>query len=111
MAADRPKLLAAEFSRNVVRNAAANQADKKAQGLGIVLSLVASVADQADVRIWGTLPDNIQLARIRLAPGTYDLAVRFVGAGGGEGAPRILKNVQIQAGQMTFASLQWAYFN
>ena len=111
MAADRPKLLAAEFSRNVVRNAAANQADKKAQGLGTVLSLVASAADQADVRIWGTLPDNIQVARIRLAPGTYDLTVRFIGPRGGEGAPRVLKNVQIQAGQMTFTSLQWSYFN
>ena len=111
MAADRPKLLAAEFSRNVVRNAAANQVDKKAQGLGAVLSLVASAADQADVRIWSTLPDNIQLARVRLAPGTYNLTVRFVGANGGESAPRVLKNVQIQAGQMTFTSLQLAYFN
>ncbi|MGE5624129.1 MAG: COG3014 family protein [Bacillota bacterium] len=108
MAADRPKLLAAEFSRNVVRNVAANEADKKAQGLGMVVSLIASAADQADIRIWGTLPDNIQVARLRLPPGIYDLTVRFVGGGG---APRVLKNVQVQAGQMTFASLQWAYLN
>jgi|SRR5215469_13415662 len=108
MAADRPKLLAAEFTRNVVRSAAANQADKKEQGLGTLVSLVATIADQADIRIWGTLPDNIQVARLRLPPGTYDLTVSFIGGGG---APRVIKNVQVQAGQMTFESLQWAYLN
>jgi uncharacterized protein len=100
--ADRPKLLAAEFSRNVVRTVAANAADRQAQGLGTVLSLVASVADQADIRIWGTLPDNIQLARLRLPPGTYDLTVSVCGG------TRVLKNVTISAGQLTFTSLQWA---
>ena len=107
MAADRPKLLAAEFSRNVVRSAAANELDKKNPGLGTFTSLIASVADQADVRIWETLPDNIQVARLRLPPGTYDLTVSFVGGGG----TRVLKNVQVQAGQMNFASLQWTYLN
>jgi len=106
--ADKPKLLAAEFSRNVVRNVAAIQADKKAAGLGSLVSLVASVADQADVRIWGTLPDNIQVARLRLAPGTYDLTVQLKG---GYGGTRVLKDVTVKAGQMTFASLQWTSLN
>ena len=100
--ADRPKLLAAEFARNVTRAVAANQADKKAPGLGAVVSLVASVADTADIRIWQTLPDNIQLARLRLPPGTYNLTVHA------RGGTRVLKDVVIQAGQMTFTSLQWA---
>lgn len=103
--ADRPKLLAAEFSRNVTRTVAANAADRKAQGLGAVLSLVASVADQADIRIWATLPNDIQLARLRLAPGTYDLTVQV------RGRVRVLKDVDIRAGQMTFASLQWTSLN
>ena len=103
--ADRPKLLAAEFSRNVTRSIAANQADKKAAGLGSLVSLIASAADTADIRIWSTLPDNVQLARLRLAPGTYDLTVRI------RGRSRVLKGVKIQAGQMTFASLQWTALN
>ena len=105
LAADRPKLLAAEFARNIARAAAANQADKNAQGLGSLLSLVASVADQADVRIWGTLPDDIQLARLRLAPGTYDLTVDLAGR------MQVLKGVTVQAGQITFTSMQFATFN
>jgi hypothetical protein len=98
--ADRPKLLAAEFARNVTRTVAANKADQTAPGLGVVVSLVASAVDTADVRIWSTLPDNIQVARLRLPPGTYDLTVRV------RGGTRVLKNVTISAGQITFSSLQ-----
>ena len=103
--ADKPKLIAAQISRNVARTVAANAADRKAAGLGAVLSLVASVADQADIRIWATLPDDIQLARLRLAPGTYDLKVQL------RGRVRVLKDVTVRAGQMTFASLQWTSLN
>ena len=103
--ADRPKLIAAELSRNVARTLAANAADRKAAGVGALLSLVASVADQADIRIWSTLPNDIQLTRLRLAPGTYDLTVQV------RGRVRVLKDVNIRAGQMTFASLQWTSLN
>lgn len=108
MKADRPKLLAAQFSRDVARTVAANAADRKAQGLGTVLSLVASVADQADIRIWSTLPDNIQVARVRLAPGTYDMTVQLRG---GDGGTRVLQGVVVRPGQMTFTSLQWTSLN
>lgn len=106
--ADRPKLLAAEFSRNVAREIAAQKMDKNSQGLGSVVSLLASAVDQADTRIWGTLPDTIQLARFRLAPGSYDLTVKLQGIGGSPADTRIFKNVNVQAGQMSFVSLQWA---
>ena len=109
--ADRPKLLAAEFSRNVAREIAAQNMDKKSQGLGSVVSLLASAVDQADTRIWGTLPDNIQLARFRLAPGNYDVTVRLQGAYGAPGDTRVFKNISVQAGQMSFVSLQWASFH
>jgi hypothetical protein len=69
------------------------------------LSLVASVGDQADTRIWATLPNDIQIARLRLAPGTYDLTVQL------RGRVRVLKGVNISAGQITFSSLQWTSLN
>jgi hypothetical protein len=67
-----------------------------------VVSLIASIADTADIRIWATLPDNVQLARLRLPPGTYDLTIHV------RGGTRVLKDVVVQAGEMTFTSLQWA---
>jgi len=109
--ADRPKLLAAEFSRNVARELAAQKMDKNSQGLGSVVSLLASAVDQADTRIWGTLPDNVQLARFRLAPGNYDVTVHLQGAYGASGATRVFKDISVQAGQMSFVSLQWASFH
>jgi hypothetical protein len=108
--ADRPKLMAAEFARNVTREIAANAADRKQQGLGTLLSFVGAVADQADTRIWNTLPDNIQLARLRLAPGRYDVTVQLQG-GGGPAGTKVLKDVAVQAGQTTFTSLQWVSFH
>lgn len=108
--ADKPKLMAAELARNVTRSAVANKADQNTPGLGSVVSLIASAVDQADVRIWGTLPDNIQVARLRLAPGTYDVTLNYLG-GRGAGATHTLKNIQIQAGQMTFSAQQWISFN
>ena len=108
---DRPKLLASEFSRNVAREIAANKMDRNSQGLGSVVSLLASVADQADTRIWGTVPDNIQLTRFRLAPGNYDVTVRLQGAYGAPGSTRVFKDVSIQAGQVSFITLQWASFH
>jgi hypothetical protein len=111
MAADRPKLLAAEFARNVTREVAAKQADKQQQGLGILVSLVGTVADQADTRIWGTLPDNIQLVRLRLAPGNYDLGVAMHGPYGATGATQLVHNVPVRAGAITFSSLQYVSFH
>lgn len=111
LAVDRPRLLADEFARNVARELAAEKMDRKSNGLGSLVSLIASAADQADTRIWETLPDDIQLARLRLAPGTYDVTVQLQGAYGQPGAQRVLKNIVIQPGQMTFASLHWASFH
>ena len=90
---------------------AAEKMDRNSPGLGSVVSLLASVADQADTRIWGTLPDNIQLARFILPPGTYDVKVQLQGAYGRPGATRVFKDISVQAGQISFASLQWASFN
>ncbi|HSC47258.1 MAG TPA: hypothetical protein VLG68_04165 [Gammaproteobacteria bacterium] len=108
--ADKPKLLADEFARNVTRELAANAADRKGQGLGTLLSFVGAVLDQADTRIWGTLPDNIQLARLRLAPGTYDMTVQLEGGAGRIGS-KVLKDVAVQAGQTTFTALQWVSYH
>ena len=108
--ADKPKLLADEVARNVTRELAANAADRKGQGLGTLLSFVGAVMDQADTRIWGTLPDNIQLARLRLAPGNYDVTVQLEGGAGRLGT-KVLKDVAVHAGQMTFTALQWVSYH
>lgn len=102
--AELPRLTAYEISRNIARQAAANQADKKQQGVGALLSLIGTVVDQADTRIWNTLPDGIQLARLRLPPGKYDLTVFLRDRSGNVLDSRSFDNVVVRPGQITFTS-------
>ncbi|HET7922597.1 MAG TPA: hypothetical protein VFM15_07570 [Gammaproteobacteria bacterium] len=99
-----PRLTAYEISRNVARQALANKADNRQQGMGALLSLIGTAVDQADTRAWTTLPDNIQLARLRVPPGQYDLVVSLQGAGGGIIETRRFGNVIVRPGRMTFAT-------
>lgn len=110
LAAAMPKLIADEVARNVIREVAANQVDKKHQGMGAFVSLFGALVDQPDTRIWNTLPDDIQLARLRLPPGTYNVTVQLMGRYGGVVTTRVFNNVVIQAGRMTFTSWHWVSF-
>lgn len=110
LAAEMPKLIADEIARNVTRQIAANQADKKGQGIGALLSLVGAIVDQPDTRIWNTLPDDIQMARLSLPPGTYRVTVQLRGRYGGIVKTKQLDDVIIQPGQMTFTTLHWVTF-
>ncbi|MGH8397341.1 MAG: COG3014 family protein [Gammaproteobacteria bacterium] len=110
LTAEMPKLIADEVARNVTRQIAANQANKKGQGLGVLFSLVGAIADQPDTRLWNTLPDDIQLARISLPPGTYNVSVQLRGRNGGIISTRAFDDIVIHPGQMTFTSLHWVLF-
>lgn len=107
LSAAMPKLIADDIARNVAREALAKRADKKQQGMGAVLSFLGAVVDQPDTRIWDTLPDDIQLARLRLPPGRYDLEVRLQGPEGGVVATRIFRDVSIRPGRMSFVTWHW----
>ncbi|HEX5340457.1 MAG TPA: hypothetical protein VFX47_06210 [Gammaproteobacteria bacterium] len=99
-----PRLTAYEISRNVARQALANQADKRQQGVGALLSFIGTAVDQADTRIWNTLPDDIQLARLRLPPGSYDLSVSLRGDGGNTVRSKTFGNVLIKPGRIMFTA-------
>jgi hypothetical protein len=61
-------------------------AQKYGKDLGILVGSlfnIASVAtEEADKRSWRTLPDKIQMSRIVLPPGNYDIDVHYIGTGG-----------------------------
>lgn len=95
----RGRLIASELARNITRGAIANQADKVNPLLGVLVTLTGAVTDRADTRTWGTLPDTIQMARLWLAPGTYNMVVSRRGRSSGEHA---FSDVQIRPGRITF---------
>ncbi|NJL23821.1 MAG: hypothetical protein HC902_00635 [Calothrix sp. SM1_5_4] len=57
----------------------ADQIRQKNQLLGELAWIGMNIADQADLRQWLSLPSSIQVAKVRLKPGTY--RVRAVGLG------------------------------
>ncbi|HET7569644.1 MAG TPA: hypothetical protein VFK96_03555 [Gammaproteobacteria bacterium] len=103
LAAQLPLLTADEIARNVTRAAVANKADDKQHGLGALVSLIGTVVDRADTRIWNTLPDNIQMARLTLAPGTYNMTVALTD-GSAVVHTKTFDNVLIKPGRITFAT-------
>ncbi len=72
--------------------------------VGFMAKLAGSAAEQVDTRSWRTLPDEIQLARVRIRPGIYELHVRHMGWNGKILDEKILPSVAIVAGELKILS-------
>jgi uncharacterized protein len=69
-------------------------------GAGVGAGLMSQI--KPDLRCWHTLPANLQLGRIFLPPGKYDVEVRFMNEAGGQVIPGIKSSVEIKKGEKTF---------
>lgn len=63
---------------------------------------LAVASEEADKRSWRTLPDEIQLGRLWVRPGTYQLRVRPVGRSGGTVGPVAAYATTLQVGETRF---------
>ena len=89
--ASMPAIIARSVARVIIKTAANNQAKKVALNnkndnnamlgmLGAMALQVATVAsERSDTRSWLTLPGNIQMARMSLPPGNYNIKVELLG--------------------------------
>jgi hypothetical protein len=75
-----------EFGKSLLRvalkQAAAAQAGKENEGLGVALSLLGSATESADTRNWQTLPHSIYYTRIPLEAGDHELKMHLKAIGG-----------------------------
>jgi tetratricopeptide (TPR) repeat protein len=77
--------------------------DAAAKLIGSLLVRVAAVAtERADTRSWLTLPANVQLARLSLPPGTYDVTVDLLGNNDQIVATRVFPQVTIRKERKTY---------
>jgi hypothetical protein len=83
----------------------ADQVRQKNELLGIVTWIGLNAMDQADLRSWETLPDTLQIARLRLPPGDHNLKVVGLRSGGYPSGEEASFKVNIQAGKKVF--LTW----
>ena len=70
--------------------------------LGELAGLILYKADTADTRSWNLLPQSLQILRIPVEPGTYDVLVNPVG---GRSLP--IKTVQVGAGKKIFVDFRF----
>ncbi len=110
-----PAITARSIARAVAKGAiqqsvdrAGNNNDSGAALLGSFLVRVAAVAtERADTRSWLTLPANIQMARLSLPPGNYDVSVELLGADDRVISTRMFPQVLIRKAHKTYLTQHW----
>jgi hypothetical protein len=74
--------------------------------IGIFVRLIAHTlavgTEEADKRSWRTLPDEVQIARLWVPPGSYELRIRSVGRNGEVVGREAVHPVILEAGETRF---------
>ncbi|OGW64526.1 MAG: hypothetical protein A3H49_10020 [Nitrospirae bacterium RIFCSPLOWO2_02_FULL_62_14] len=98
------KYMAAEGVARSTRAAAGRDATAHLIALlvGSLAKALAISTEEADKRIWQTLPDEIHVARLWVPPGSYELFVRPIGKGGGPIGRETVRAVTLRAGETRF---------
>lgn len=103
-----PGITARSIARIIAKKQVEDRAGRENPLAGLLLNVAAVVTEVADTRSWTTLPDNIQLARLPLAPGRYDLKVEVLNDAGRVVGQQALADVEVRAEAKTFISYYWS---
>jgi hypothetical protein len=118
-----PAITARSIARAVAKGAIQNTVDRAGAGgrndsevaAALISSFVVRVAsaatEHADTRSWLTLPANIQLARLPLTPGSYDVTVELLGADNRVIATQVFPQVLIHNTRKTYLTQYWVPIN
>jgi hypothetical protein len=88
------------IARALAKYLATDVATEKNEGLGTLINLLGVVTEVADTRSWTTLPRDIQMARLDLAPGTYRIDVDVLDEGGGVVVRRSFDDVNVRENRL-----------
>lgn len=106
-----PAITARAVARMVIKNAAAGETKKRSNDLGafgllanIAMDVGTAVSERADTRTWSLLPGNINMARLALPAGKYDVTASYYSANGAILGTRVFKDVAVKTGHKTFVS-------
>ncbi|MBI3771754.1 MAG: hypothetical protein HY272_03535 [Gammaproteobacteria bacterium] len=101
--AEMPKIIARTIARVAVKSKTVDELGKNNALVGMVANIAGFVSEQADTRAWYTLPQQILIGRMRLAPGKQDLTVTLEGTSG----EHTWHDIEIAAGKKRFVSWHW----
>lgn len=102
-----PAITARALARAVVKDQTAREVGKRNDLLGLAMNVANVLTERADTRSWLTLPGRIHLAAVSLEPGTYNVKVELLGAGGAVVATREYPGVAVRAGKKSYLSYHW----
>jgi len=71
---------------------------------GALAHIAAIGTEEADKRSWVTLPDRIQVGRVLVPPGTYDIELRYATRAGEMMANQTGSKITVKAGEKRFIS-------
>jgi hypothetical protein len=112
-----PAITARSIARAVAKGALQESVDRAGSSgnndvaAQLISSLVVRVAtaatERADTRSWLTLPANIQMARLSLPPGSYDVKVELLGTDNRVIETQVFPQVSIQNIRKTYLTQHW----
>lgn len=103
-----PAITARALGRAVVKYQAAREAARHSPLDGLLVNLAGVLTENADTRGWYTLPNDIQIARLALTPGTYTIHISVLNRVGQVVGVHEFPNVTVRAGRKRFLSYFWA---
>ncbi len=103
--AEKPSIFFKTILRGLTKYLATRGAEEAGGSwAGLAANIFGAVTESADTRSWLTLPEHVNLARISLPPGTYDLQVELLGPRGEKLSMQIVPAVEVHAGDWTCIS-------
>lgn len=100
-----PKILLKTVLRGLTKYFATRGAEKNAgEVAGVLVNILTAATERADTRGWITLPNDIQMARLRVPPGEHEVTLRFCDASGRIVATENAGTIAFENGKRTYLS-------
>jgi hypothetical protein len=104
LARNMPVIITRTVARAALKYQTSHEVGKQNGLAGLALNITGLLTERADTRSWQSLPADIQLARVPLKPGEYDLDVELRDMSGQVVRRLNYPAVTLRAGKKTFLS-------
>ncbi|MFN3454707.1 MAG: COG3014 family protein [Pseudobdellovibrio sp.] len=102
---DYNSLIARRLGGMAAKAVVASQIGQKNEALGQIAWIAMNLSDRADLRQWSTLPAKIQMARVFLKPGQYQIKIQGIDYSGSSTADLLSSQVLVvRSGKKTFVN-------
>lgn len=101
-----PGIMARATARAVVKYNTQHSAQENSALAGLLMTVTNLATERADTRSWTTLPQAIELQRIRLPVGEHELKIKMLNAAG-HAVDEIRETVRIKPGKISFLIKHW----